>query len=131
MVATSLENENKYILKEEISELTLPTNWWSSNNSFDYYARKDNQDFLLYNFNGKVKNKSSKNKNEDKNIEEFDIPVFDASKGDYRIKNAEYIKKDYAFYRKKKEQIVKYAIYPYTIIGIGFIYTVLSLLTSV
>ena len=38
MIALSIEEDNKYLLNEEVLELTLPCNWWNTSNSFSFYA---------------------------------------------------------------------------------------------
>lgn len=125
MIALSIEEDNKYLLNEEVLELTLPCNWWNTSNSFSFYANGNEN--KLYGFNEKVTKVSHNINNERKILQE---PTFDASLGDYILNDQGYLKKDYAYHIKIRERILKYSIYPAVFFALMFTFFILDLIAK-
>ena len=117
--------DSKYMLNEEVLELTLPNNWWDSSDSFSFYGGENiNEDVQLFHIGNKL------NGNNSLQNELIREPTFDSSKGDHIITNQEYLKKDYTHYRKSKERILKYSIYPALLFAIVLTLSILSFLAK-
>ena len=115
ITSTFKEEDSKYMLNEEVLELKyhaiiknlkVPEKWWNSSNSFSFYGNNEKDKIKLFKITEKEKDTIHKI------TEPSENPMFDASKGDYIITNSNYLKKDYTHYRKSKERIIKYSIYP-------------------
>ncbi len=121
------QEDSKYLLNEEKLEIGLPKDWWYSSYSIDAYKQEKKEKVRLFQMNnnsfGELFDKKNKREIQNK-------PIFDASKGDYIITNRDYLKKDFTYYRKQKERILKYSIYPAVIFALVFTITILSFIAK-
>ena len=118
LFAISLDKKKKDL------ELFLPNNWWSSTNSLNYFSEESPKVFQLLKF-GK--------KNVDFGNAKPDLPKpknWNIKNGDYHVKENNYNKKNFLYYRELKAKIYKYSLYPVIVLTLLLTYFVSSILVK-
>ncbi len=111
--------------KEEDLEVLLPDNWWRSTYSYSFFSNESANILTLLKLKDDSKNGFDKAKG---NFPK--TPNWSIEKGDYRIKNIDYNKKDFLYYRDLKAKIFKYSLYPVLFFTFVLAYFLSSILTN-
>jgi len=94
--------QKKSSSSEEKYEISLPSTWWNSINSYDVISTKSPNLFI----------NNTKKRTQDKFI--YLHHKWSTSNGDYRVRMP--YKRDMAYYRDIKQKFMKYSVYPFIVI---------------
>ncbi len=111
--------------KKNDLELLLPNNWWSSTNSLNYFSEESPKVFQLLKF--------EKKQNVDFCNTKPDLPKpknWNIKNGDYHVKENNYNKRDFLYYRELKAKIYKYSLYPVIVLTLLLTYFASSILVK-
>jgi hypothetical protein len=119
LFAISLDKKKKDL------ELFLPNNWWSSTNSLNYFSEESPKVFQLLEF--------EKKHNIDFCNIKYDLPKpknWNIKNGGYHVKENNYNKRDFLYYRELKAKIYKYSLYPVIVLTLLLTYFASSILVK-
>ena len=97
----------------------IPPMWWTTNYTLKFSVK---QNVKVY----KIQSVKSTDK-----LSLPKTPGWDGLKGDYRVKESNYKKNNYIYYRDLKIKLLKYSPFPVVLGTIIFVYTLLNFLSKV
>jgi fumarate reductase subunit C len=123
MYAISKINKDE-VLKEK-TDIYLPMNWWNKNYSYKFHMKENNKTsiFPLPIHDQKIIREGNSN-----NL--FNNYNWKFSDGDYQVKTTYYNSKDFQYYYRKRNIILKYSLYPALIFALLFTFSILNIIAD-